>query len=341
MDTMDTMDKTDSLCSSDTPIAKKSEYTLNYIVSNKYKQIEYPFYIINSNVYLFGSIHDHNPNTIHSEIAKLMTTCDDLFVEYDSSLFDNYNNENLIMISSEPNLQIRLMMLYDANNVKCKLKKANIYTPSAGFMYEKSLLDNLSNTTFFKNNLGNCDIKDIPFYEITENQIYLTLWFGIDAYFVNLYKLNNKKCYGLDEKKHSLFVNTFLSLIFITGYFAAFVCRLCFGKLTSDLNLDINEPMSRKKMSAIKSNKILYDHLIIKRNAKWIPKIKKIIDNNNGTKHKSLIIVGAGHIDDLIDKLSGYDINEFNYFNNKIEPFNKPLCDMVNLEHINCTHHEL
>jgi hypothetical protein len=48
----------------------------------------YPFYKINNNVYLFGSSHGEQINTIFEPILEIMTNCDDLTLECDIKSFD-------------------------------------------------------------------------------------------------------------------------------------------------------------------------------------------------------------------------------------------------------------
>lgn len=293
-----------------------------------FDNIEYPFYTINSNVHIFGSIHSNKPNTIHPEIAHIMANCDDITLEFDASSFDNMDNDKIIgLISNDFDNKDKLLSFYDACNTEnvC-IKKAPFYMPSAGFMYDDSLLEHLSKTKYFRTNLKGVNIKDISFCKIANDQIQL-IWYGIDFHYANLYK--NKKAHftSLDENKYTTFVFTYISLIFLVFYWLMIFVRIFCGKsIMSDFgsNIHINNDNFIKLMKNIKSNTIIYNNLIVKRNKKWIPKIQKIIDEAKKSEHKSLIIIGAGHVNDLVERLAnlnnGYVIEKFSYSDTVINP---------------------
>lgn len=298
--------------------------------------VRYPFYRINSNVYLFGSIHCNKPNTIHPKILDIMNTCDELTLECDIKFFDDFDNEQLMNLICDDSLSIgdKLLKYYNANNYinPDKITKSPFYKLSAGFMYNESFLELLKNTTYFKNNLHDVKIEDIACENILRNQIQIGLQYGIDMYYANFYKLLKKNHHHLDES-YSTFTKSYLYIHNLIFSGIIFFGRLVLGKnfcTNFDLNLHIDQQNHIKIVDKLKSHKIINNGLIIDRNIKWIPKIKKIIDDNNNSNNsnssntsstKSLIIVGVGHIEDLMERLHelnmNYKIEKFCYFPQK------------------------
>ncbi len=291
----------------------------------------YPFYRINSNTYLFGSAHSNNPQTIKNNILEIMFGCDNLTLECNTDCFDKVNNEIIInSLSRYDDTQSSVIARFDANNNKDnKFSKSFCYFTSAGFVYDDNFLNRLKETTYFKSYLKNknIDIKDIGFSIIAYEQLHAMLYLGIDVYFANFYKLQGKKCYQLDENKLSFVIELFMFSFFIIFYVGIFTMRLFFGKYivsSPPINFSCDNDDSFEKMLNIASKRsFLQNHFVIKRNTKWIPKIEETIKNSTPEK-KSLIIVGAGHIADLIDRLhKKYDVFEYDYESDEFITFSK------------------
>jgi hypothetical protein len=237
-------------------------------------------------------------------------------------------------------MEDKLLLLFDSEKFKYnsdgsinnnKIKKAKFYEISAKYVYDKEFLKKVSNTTLFKNYLNNnTKIEQIDYRIIASAQTFLSLWNGIDITLGCIFKYNNKKCFHLDENKNdTFFMKCIINLHYYLGNFIILYGRIIMGlEFTKSINLNLKQDSVelQKSIKSLNKKSFYVDQLIIKRNNFWLPKIKNTINKNNNMNTKSLIVVGAGHIDDLITKIKiDHNVEVYNYETHQFENFNVPL----------------
>lgn len=271
--------------------------------------IKYPIYRINSQLIIFGSCHDKKIDTIPENIQKTLLEFKKVFFECDFTYLKDVIFEKRYNISNKlPNSE-NIKMFFDSINEEKEIKECKWYEISAGFMYDYDYLETLSKKNYFMKNLGKVNIKNINFTEIAKFQLCTTNYNGIDHHLAHLFINKSSDINSLDENNSEI-VSFFQNYLKFILYSILFIKRI-FGKdiknfnINTDTNIDLIE----------NADKITINNSLIvnKRNELWFPKIR------NEIQEKTLIVVGAAHVKEIVEKFKyeGYKIEKYNYIKNK------------------------
>ena len=267
--------------------------------------IEYPCFRLKyeeKTSYLFGSVHHKKLKTVDPEIAKLLFSSEQAFFEVtdDDNKYDYSINDNVVDNSIDDFLAIT----FDSVLHKRKLRTKWFFEPSISYFFGNFL----EKTKYFSSSEQNFETVGI-FEIISHISVYLFSK-GIDYTSNLISKYQKVPCFSLDERRkfpQNIPMNIVLGFINFISFLSLYLY-----KFRGEDSLRIENQNKRITNFNISKYNILYWLLIPQRNNIWIPKIINACKDKNTT-----IIVGAGHIEDLIDKLSikekSIEISKFDY----------------------------
>lgn len=289
--------------------------------------VQYPFFKIGDNMYIFGSVHSNSPKTISNSLLKFMMECDECITECDMSKCDDLNADILIeaieneKIDRYELLQTNGNKIYkycDSGNCDMEILKNNTaysYYTSCDFLYSNDIIEKFGSTKFFKSSEI---FKKLSIFYVVPFLYHKAYFMGIDFYYSLLYKKMKKSRSHLDKENYSIFLRTYLKFLDFFSISCTLIFRLLYGKLKNNhviTGINMDNHYFNNVLNGVKNKKFLNQKMCIERNIEWMKKLLSLSEDEILNKKKYLVIVGAGHVEDLIDrfKLAGKKISQYSY----------------------------